>query len=111
MVDCTSIVPLPGVKLRSVDVHVPRIIKVPPLLISRELPVTDDCTSLTLSLFVPPATQLIVPIDPCPMINVPYEILSVAALLSIVQVPLIRRLSPGPGMLFHLVGSLKLPGP
>ena len=113
MLDCISMVPAPGVKVKLVDVNVPPIIKVPPLVILRLLDETKEITLLTFNLFVPPEAQLTVPADEFPMINDPYATLSVAELLSTVHVPLILRLSPATGRVFpsHLVASLKFPGP
>lgn len=113
MADLTSIVPAPGVKLKLVEVHVPRIINTPPLAISNELPAKEALTLLTFKRFVPPATQLRVRAAVLPIVNVPYATLSVPTLLSTIHVPFIMRLSPAIGKVppFHLAASLKLPVP
>ena len=71
MAECNSIVPVPGVNVRLVEVQVPPMIRVPPLVISSVLDPAPALTLDTFNRFVPLAAQLRVRPVAVPMVNVP----------------------------------------
>ena len=66
-----SIVPVPGVKAKFVEDHVPLTINVPPLVMLMLLPETEELILLTFNLLVLPETQLSKPGMPFPTNIVP----------------------------------------
>ena len=71
MADCNSIVPVPGVNVRLVEVQEPLMIRVPPLVMSSVLAAAPALTFETFNRFVPLAAQLIVRPMAVPMVKVP----------------------------------------